>query len=359
VIGGGVIGVSTLYHLARAGCRDAVLLERDTLGSGSTSAAAGGFRAQFSDELNVRIAVECIRRFARFADEFGVDIGFRQPGYLFLLAAAHVAAFRESVALQRALGVPAELVDLDEALRRVPGINPDGLAAATYCPIDGLATPESVVQGYAAAARRLGARIVQGRTVREITVAGGRVTGVDTDDGPLAAPVVVCAAGVWSADLAATAGLDLPVTPQRRYVYFTGSRGPLPEPLPLTIDFGTGFYFHGEGHGLIMGGRWATAEELAPVAVHRLPAVADLGVASAWSGCYEMSPDHNAIVGAADTPPGLYYATGFSGHGFQQAPVVGEYVADLALGRESTMDLSPLSARRFADARPRPEANVV
>ncbi len=359
VIGGGVVGASTLYHLARAGCRDAVLLERHTLASGSTSAAAGGFRAQFSDELNIRIAVECIARFARFADEVGADIGFRQVGYLFLLRAEEVPAFRASVALQRSLGVPAEVIDVADALRHVPGTSPDGLTAATYCPIDGLATPEAVVHGYAAAARRLGARVQQGTAANEITVEAGHVTGVRTPHDFIATGTVVLAAGVWSAGLGRTAGVDIPVTPERRYVYYCATAGPLPARTPLTIDFATGFYFHREGSGLILGGPWATEEALAPFALARLPFAAHLGVASAWSGLYEMSPDHNAMVGACDEPAGLLYATGFSGHGFQQAPVVGEYLAGLALGRPSTMDLSALSLRRFADARPRPEALVV
>jgi sarcosine oxidase subunit beta len=359
VIGGGVVGASTLYHLARAGCRDAVLLERHTLASGSTSAAAGGFRAQFSDELNIRIAVECIARFARFADEVGADIGFRQVGYLFLLRAEEVPAFRASVALQRSLGVPAELLDVADALRHVPGTSPDGLAAATYCPIDGLATPEAVVQGYATAARRLGARVQLGTAAHEIAVEAGQVTGVGTPRGFIATGTVVLAAGVWSAGLGRTAGVDIPVTPERRYVYYCATAGPLPDRTPLTIDFATGFYFHREGPGLILGGPWATEEALAPVVLARLPFAAELGVASAWSGLYEMSPDHNAMVGACEEPAGLLYATGFSGHGFQQAPVVGEYLAGLALGRPSTMDLSALSLRRFAEARPRPEAHVV
>jgi sarcosine oxidase subunit beta len=209
------------------------------------------------------------------------------------------------------------------------------------------------------AARRLGARTVTGCAARQILVQDGRVTGVVTDQGTIATPRVFCAAGVWSPELARTAGVDLPVTPERRYVYHTDGRGPLPASIPLTIDFATGFYFHGEGTGLLMGGPWASAEDLAPVAVERLPVVADLGIAHAWSGFYEMSPDHNAIVGASATVAGFYYATGFSGHGFQQAPVVGEYLADLALDRPPALDLSAFAVERFSHARPRPEANVV
>jgi sarcosine oxidase, subunit beta len=359
VVGGGVVGASTLYHLAAGGCTDAVLVERDSLASGSTAAAAGGFRAQFSDELNIRIALRAIEGFARFADEFDTDIDFRQCGYLFLLREPELPAFREALALQRSLGVPARLLTVDEALELVPGTSPDGLAAATYCPIDGQATPESVVQGYVRAARRLGARTVTGCAAREVLVRDGRVSGVRTDRGTIDTPLLFCTAGVWSPDLARTAGVELPVTAQRRYVYQVHGRGPLPDPIPLTIDFATGFYFHGEGTGLLLGGAWATAEELAPVALSRLPILADLGIANAWSGLYEMSPDHNAIVGAAREPAGFYYATGFSGHGFQQGPVVGEYLADLALGRRPALDLSAFTVERFAHARPRPEANVV
>lgn len=359
VIGGGVMGASTLYHLAAAGCTDAVLIERDSLASGSTSASAGGIRAQFSDELNIRIALRAIECFTRFADEFDTEIDFRQRGYLFLLREAEIPAFRVSLALQHSLGVPARLLSVDEALAIVPGTSPDGLAAATYCPIDGQATPESVVQGYVRAARRLGARTVTGCAAREILVRDGQVRGVVTDRGTIDSPLVFCAAGVWSPELARTAGVDLPVRAERRYVWQVAGRGPLPDAIPLTIDFATSFYFHGEGTGLLIGGPWPTVEELAPIAVARLPIVADLGIAGGWSGWYEMSPDHNAIVGGAREPSGFYYATGFSGHGFQQAPVVGEYLADLALGRPVALDLSAFSVERFAAETMKPEANVV
>jgi glycine/D-amino acid oxidase-like deaminating enzyme len=359
VVGGGVLGASTLYHLAAAGCPQPLLVERASLASGSTSASAGGIRAQFSDELNIRIALLAIDRFARFAEEFETPIDYRQCGYLFLLREPDVPVFRRSVALQQSLGVPARLLPVGEALGLVPGVSPDGLAAATYCPIDGQATPEAVVQGYARAARRLGARTVTGCTAREVLVRGGRVCGLVTDRGTIDTPMVFCTAGVWSPALAATAGVTLPVTPQRRYVYQVAGRGPLPASIPLTIDFATGLYLHGEGTGLLLGGAWPSAAELAPVAVARLPALADLAIVNTWSGLYEMSPDHNGIVGAAREPAGFYYATGFSGHGFQQAPVVGEYLADLALGRPPALDLTPLSADRFAGDRYRPEANIV
>ncbi len=145
--------------------------------------------------------------------------------------------------------------------------------------------------------------------------------------GPVSSPLVIIAAGVWSVDLAAAVGLHLPVTPEPRHVWLTEPGDPLPHELPLTIDFDTGFYFQREGKSLLFGGRQTTLEELAPFATHRLPLLADLGIRPGWWGYYEMTPDHNAVIGAAAEPKGLLYGTGFSGHGFQQAPVVGEYLA--------------------------------
>lgn len=360
VVGGGITGASALYHLAKAGCADAILLERDTLGAGSTSKAAGGIRAQFSDELNVRIALECIRRFERFAEEPGGEIDFKQWGYLFLLSREEdVTSFRRSLELQQGLGVPSRLLDPGEAAAIVPGLVVDDLLAATFCPLDGYATPEAAVQGYATAAARLGATIVQGCAATRIVTAGGRVTGVETGSGTVATERVILAAGVWSREVAATAGLDLPVEPEPRHVFHTAPGDPLPRELPLTIDFATGFYLHREGRGLLFGGRERSLEELAPIAAARLPLMAELEVRGGWWGYYELSPDHNAIVGEAPEPAGLVYATGFSGHGFQQGPVIGEHVADLALGRPTLFDLSPFAVERFAVGATRAELNVV
>jgi sarcosine oxidase subunit beta len=213
-----------------------------------------------------------------------------------------------------------------------------------------------VVQGYAAAS---GAAIVQGCSVRRVVVAGGRVCGVETDRGTVATERVICAAGVWSRKLAATCGVELPVEPERRFVFITEPGDLLPHELPLTIDFATGFYFHREGDALLFGGREQSLEAIAPQAVRRLPLLEDIAVRTSWSGLYEMSPDHNAIVGVTADPAGFLYATGFSGHGFQQAPVVGEHLAQLALGLPLSFDLAPFSLERFSRGATRAETNVV
>jgi len=360
VIGGGVMGTSVLYHLAAAGCTDAVLVERETIAAGSTSKAAGGIRAQFSDELNIRMALENIRRYEAFGAEFGVDIDYKQWGYLFLLTEEALPSFRDALTLQNRLGVPSQLLTPDEAVAIVPQLNLDEVAAATFCPIDGYATPETVAQAYAAAARALGATIVQGSEVESIETTGNRVSGVVTRLGTVSAPTVVCAAGVWSPRLTTPVGLELPVTPEKRYVWLTDEEDSLPHELPLTIDFATSFYFQREGRRLLFGGRVPTLEALAPDATRRLPVLETLQIKPGWWGYYAMSPDHNAIVGAAGSPQGLLYATGFSGHGFQQAPVVGDYLAHLAIGEEPPFDLSPLSVDRFSHGDAiRGEAHVV
>lgn len=363
VIGGGCIGASAAYHLTEAGVRDVLLLEADTLAAGSTSKAAGGVRVQYSDELNTRIALRSLTEFQSFEELTGVDIDFRQNGYLFLLEEPqHLPMFEAAAALQRSLGIPTEIYAGDQMPARVaalvPGVSVDGLVGAAYCPWDGVATPESLVQGYAAAARRAGARVHTQQRALHILTDGAGVTGVRTESGVVSTRVVVLAAGVWSRELAATAGLDLPVTGERRWIHYSESDAGLPDGAPLTVDFSTGFYFHRERRGLIFAGRESELAELSVPATRRLPVLAETPIARSWSGLYDMSPDHNAMIGAADID-GLFYATGFSGHGFQQSPAVGEHLAELVAGVVPTLDLAEFSARRFASGTARVEQFVI
>jgi glycine/D-amino acid oxidase-like deaminating enzyme len=195
--------------------------------------------------------------------------------------------------------------------------------------------------------------------VTGIHVAAGQIVGVETERGRIATGTVVCCAGAWSAEVGAMAGVEIPVVGESRWMFFTPEDGGLPERLPLVVDFTTGFYFHREGPGLVFGGREQSLEELAEPASRRLPALAELPVQSSWWGYYEVSPDHNAIVGEAVEPSRFLYATGFSGHGFQQSPAVGEHVAELVAGREPTLDLGAFSLERFARGESRPEAFVI
>ena len=358
IVGGGVIGVSIAFQLAEAGVEDVLLLERGELGAGSTAKGAGGVRAMFSDELNVRIALRSLEAWAAFGERPGWEIDLRQVGYLFLLSAPEdVAEFERGVELQNRLGVPSRMVSVDEAHELSPLAGLDGVLAGALCPLGGHATPDGAVQGYASAARANGARI---ETRREVTAAGEGTVGTATGD--IATQCIVCAAGPWSAEIGAMAGVELAVRPERRRIAFTGELAGLPERVPMTIDFSTGFYFHREGPGLLFGSgdvcdtqdEWLERAE--PVLRRRAPVLLDAPIAGGWWGDYEMTPDHNALIGESAAAPGRFlYATGFSGHGFQQAPAVGEIVRDLYLGRPPAIDVSALAAGRPR----RPEANVV
>ncbi|HWX09410.1 MAG TPA: FAD-binding oxidoreductase, partial [Gaiellaceae bacterium] len=313
VVGGGALGASAAFHLRRLGVRDVVLLERDALASGSTSKSAGGIRTQFSDELNVRIALRSFEEFERFEELTGTDIAFRQHGYLFLLDNDEdVATFRSALTLQHSLGVPSRELTPAEAAELVPQLSLDGLLAATFCARDGYATPESVVQGYAAAS---GATVVQGCPLTGIERRGGRIVAVETPRGTITTDTVICCAGMWSKEVGALAGVELPVEGEARSMWFTPQDGGLPKALPLTIDFSTGFYFHREGPGLAFGGRERQLEDVAAAAARRLPVLADLPVQASWWGWYDVSPDWNALVGEATEVSRFLYATGFSGHG--------------------------------------------
>ncbi|KOG42879.1 NAD(P)/FAD-dependent oxidoreductase [Streptomyces resistomycificus] len=373
VIGGGVMGTSIACHLARAGVRDVVLVERDELASGSTSKAAGGVRAQFSDELNIRLATRSLEAFARFEQDTGHDIGLHRVGNLFLLSTPEdVASFEESVRLQNSLGVPSRMIDPAEARRLSPLIRTEGLLAAAFSPDDGHCTPEAVVHGYARAARRYGARVLRHCEVTGIEVHGDEITAVTTSTGRIATGTVICAAGAWSRGIAAMVGLDLPVEPLRRQIAVTEPVDGLPPGLPMTIDFTTSLYFHAEGPGLLVGmsdpderpgfatdthDRWIP--RLGEAMEQRAPALLDLRRTGGWAGLYELTPDHNALIGEAPSVSRFLYATGFSGHGFLQGPAVGEVVRDLYLGRVPFVDVTPLSVGRFAANAPRPEVNRV
>jgi sarcosine oxidase, subunit beta len=372
VVGGGAVGTSIAFHLAEAGV-DVCLLERDALSSGSTSRAAGGVRTQFSDPLNIAIGLRGVEAFTRFGERPGGEIDFRQVGYLFLLDRPDdVPVFEHSVALQNELGVPSRLVDPEEAHRLSPLAGLEGVLAATFCALDGHANPEAVAQGYAAGARAHGAAVVTGCAASSVETVSESVVGVTTDQGTIETDTVVCAAGVWSPELASTAGVELPVAPVFREVVTTAPADGLPEQIPLTVDFTTGFYFHREGPGLLIGMSDrnqqpgfdaptdpAWLERVTEVAARRAPSFLDLGLAHGWKGYYEITPDHNALVGEAPGLERFLYATGFSGHGFMQAPAIGEIVRDLVLGREPFVDVAPLAAERFELQAPRPEHNVI
>jgi sarcosine oxidase subunit beta len=369
------MGASTAYHLAKRGCRDVLLLERDRFfGTQATGKCAGGIRYQFGTEINVRLSQLSLPMLHRFEEELGQPIDLRMCGYLFLLTEPQdVEVFRENVEMQRRLGVETQWLELPEIAELVPEVNLDGVLAGTFNPDDGLADPNSVVQGYVSGAARLGATLRTGVEVLDILVEDGRVRGIRTDHGRMSTPVVVNAAGPWAGVVGEMAGLDVPVVPLRRQIVVTGPLPALPEGFPFVIDFAQSLYFHREGEGILTGmsnlnetpgfdqsvdKAWELVHLAA--AMERLPVLEQASLASRWAGLYEVSPDAHPILGGVPQLEGFYCVNGFSGHGFMHGPVCGLLLAEEILdGRAHTLDIAPLRLGRFQDGREVVEYNVV
>jgi sarcosine oxidase subunit beta len=366
VIGGGVVGCSIAYHLARRGQRDVVVLEREAVGSGTTSKAAGGIRSQFPTETEIRFSLEAIGVFERFQEEFGVDIGYRKIGYLFLISDPEdLAGYRERMALQRRLGVDVREIAPAEAKAIVPALRVDDLIAAVWGPTDGMAGPAVVPNAFARRARELGARIVEGVDVTAIDVERGRVRGVRTSQGAITAPIVINAAGPVAARVGRLAGVEVAVHPRRRHIFFTEPFPEIPGPVPLTTDRASGFYFRKEMEQLLLSPGdvedigedftvpvdRARIDETVEKALHRIPIVEKARISGGWAGLRPLTPDDHAIIGWAPGVEGFFLAVGFGGHGFQHSPATGRYVSEWLLDGKPSLDLSLFDPGRFAAGR--------
>ena len=379
------MGASLAYHLAQRGVTDVVLLEREPqLGTASTGRNAGGFRHQFSDPANIELSKESIALLATFEEQVGYPIDFWPNGYLFLLnSETSVDAFRRNVELQRTHGIDVEWLSAADASARCPGLSVEGVRAATFCGDDGIADPNGVTQGFAKAAQARGVEIRRGEEVTGIRLSHGRVAQVETTAGAISTDTVVNAGGAWASAIGRMVGLDVPVSPERRHIFIAqppggGSwddaphLGKVPATRLMVIDFESTFYFHREGAGLLFGMgdpdeqpgyditvKWDFLPKVIEVAVKRLPALGDAAVSHAWAGLYEMTPDHNPIIGPSSEVGGFYTIAGFSGHGFQHSPAAGRILADVITGRDPGIDTSSFAPERFAAAGARGELNIV
>ena len=373
VIGGGIVGASIAFHLAEAGVGDIVLLERSGLACGSSGKPIGGVRAQFSDPLNIRLAARSLAAYDGFGQRPGADIELSKVGYLFLLRTPDaVARFEQSIAVQNEHGIPTRLLAPAEARELCALVDAQAVLAAAFSPSDGHARPAVAAGAYVEAARRHAARAVTGCAVLDIEVRGAEIAAVHTSRGSVRAPIVVCAAGAWSREIGAMAGVELDVRPIRRQIAFSAPLPAAPPRLPFTIDYDSTFYFHNAGDRVLLGmsdpdqapgfgcdytEAWLPA--LRRAAARCAPSLADVPVSHGWAGLYEMTPDANALIGESRSVGRFLYATGFSGHGFCQAPAAGEIVRDLVRGVHPFVDVTPLRAERFADRAPITEANIV
>ena len=338
VAGAGAIGASIAYHLALGGASDVMLVDRAEIAGGATVKAMGGVRQQFSTAAEVRLAQESIR----FFETLGPPL-FEQVGYLFLATTeGGLAALDERRSLQAELGVAVERVSRKRAAELARGVRVDDVLGGTFCAADGVADPAAVTHELVRRARSLGV-VVRERTPAE----------------EVAAETVVVACGAHSPQLAVRLGVELPIRPLCRQLLETTTIAGVPARLPMTVEAESGFHFRRRGERLVVAmadavPRWGY-EERVDESVYgdrlarlgrRFPRAASAGVARAWAGLYDMTPDAHPILG--QVADGVFAACGFSGHGFMQSPAVGRALAELILEGEAALDLAPYRLERFA-----------
>ncbi|HSL31932.1 MAG TPA: FAD-dependent oxidoreductase [Anaerolineales bacterium] len=374
IIGGGVMGASAAYHLARRGMKNIVLLEKeDFFGAGATGRCAGGVRYQFSTEINIRLSLESLPMLECFQEEIGQDVNYRQCGYLLIATSEKDAAtFRKNVELQHRLGVQTQLLSGEEVRARLPFMRLEDAIAGTFHHKDGLVDPNSVVAGYIGAAQKMGVKALTRAEVTGIRIEHGGVTAVESTQGLIQTPRVLNAAGPWAGLVGEMAGVPIPILPIRRQMFTTTSLPEIPADFPFVIDFGQSLYFHREGEGLLIG---MSNQKQTPgfdqnvdeefefvnleAALERLPLLERASRASHWAGLYEVTPDAHPIFGGSPVK-GFTICAGFSGHGFMHGPVAGKLMAEYILdGCFSTVDVAVLDLARFEEGRLIKEYNVV
>ena len=365
IIGAGVVGASVAYHLAERRAKDILILEREVRqGAGSTGKATGGVRAQFETDININLSLYSLD----FFENWDVDCGYEPRGYLFFATdAAQLEYLTRNVEKQRSLGVKGvELLDCGDVAEIVPALNCDDIVGGTFGARDGFIDPLAVMNGFTRSALDRGVQIEFGGDVLSIDVDGGAVKGVTAAEGRVDCDTVVLCAGAWASGIAATAGIDLPVEPQRRQIVWARSTWPLPDNLPMVIDLGSGFHFRparnsvdeilfaypdrDEEPSSNMDFDDGFIEKVYQRARHRAPFLNETKPVreKCRAGLYENTPDHHAILGGCEID-GLYFANGFSGHGVMHAPATGRALAEIILhGRSNFLDVSCLSIDRFA-----------
>ncbi len=370
IVGGGIVGSSVAYHLTAAGCRNVLVIERETSqGKGSTGKSMGGVRAQFATPVNIQMSLYSIPFYATFDETLGYPCGYRPQGYLFVATReAHMNYLRANLQRQVALGLKtARLVTADDIRGLYPQLQGDDIVGGSFCSTDGFVDPYSAMNGFMSWALEHGARIWKNTQVTGIKVERTRVTAVETTRGTVETRTVVNAAGPWAAEVARTAGVDLPVEPLRRMLIPTEPFDQFPHTAPMIIDMTNGFHFRPESLGFLLA--WNDPEEtpgfktdfepsfiekVLTRAAERVPMFENLAVnpKRAWAGLYEVTPDHHCILGAVDEAQGLFLANGFSGHGVMHAPSTGKIVSDLILtGSTDIVNPELLSLNRFATGR--------
>jgi sarcosine oxidase subunit beta len=369
LIGGGIVGSSIAYHLVAAGCKNVLVIERETAqGKGSTGKSMGGVRAQFSTPVNIQMSLYSIPFYASFEERVGYPCDYRPQGYLFCATNdKHMAYLRANYGKQIDMGLKGvRLISGDEIRNQFPQLRGDDIVGGSFCSSDGFVDPYSAMIGFMTWAIERGATIWKNATVTAITRNNDSFEVVTTRE-TVSTPIVVNCAGAWAAPITKMVGVDLPVEPLRRMLVPTEPFDQFPHTAPMIIDMSTGFHFRPESRGFLLA--WNDPEEtpgykldfdsvfiekILTRAADRVPVFENVAVnpKRAWAGLYEMTPDHHPILGESPDVPGFYFANGFSGHGVMHSPATGKILSDLILaGKTDLIDASLLNFSRFAEGR--------
>jgi sarcosine oxidase subunit beta len=371
LVGGGIVGLFTAYHLARAGAGPILVLERGFLSSGASGRNGGGVRQQWDTPATIRLAREAVGEYRRFGAVFGTNIWFRQGGYLFLAGTAAEQGRLQGVhdAVGR-LGLPARRLTPSEVGAIVPALNLEGVVGGSYLATDGTLYPFPAIWGVYEAAKALGVEIALGVEALGVDRADGRVRGVLTSRGLVATSAVVDVAGGWSKEFAARCGLEVPNTPTRHEILATEPLKPFLD--PMVVRLSDGLYLSQTMRGEIVGGLSLPRPEgpeagmrsspgfltaMARALVGLVPRLRPLRVLRAWSGYYDDTPDGLPVIGEDPRLPGFFHGNGFGGHGFMLAPASSKRIAKSVLGEPTDLDPSEFAPGRFLDParRSRPE----
>jgi len=361
IIGGGIIGISAAYFLAKKGQKDVILLEKELLAQASTGLCVGGIRQQFSHPSNILLSQETIRLIKNFQTVFDTEIGFHQVGYLFLAQNQSTwEEFQASVQIQHRHHVPVHVLQPGEIKERWPYLNVKNLMGGTFGPEDGYVDPYRVAMAIANRARKLGINIRERTEAIGIRIKRNQVNEVETTQGSISTKIVINAAGAWAAGIAQMVGLDLPILPYRRQVFITKATDTLPKPVPMIIDQDSLFYLKGYPPGILMGMSDLSEppsfhthvdrnflEKVIAAALYRVPVLEQAEILRGWGGLYAITPDENPIIGEISAIKGFLCASGFSGHGFQHGPAVGRLLSELILDGQTSFDLTPFVYERF------------
>ena len=374
IIGAGIVGSSIAYNLVKKGCKDVIVLEKEPyFAAWSTGKAAGGIRAQFANEINIKISIWSENILEKFSREMECDAAFDQVGYLFLLSQEEDwKNFKKNAARQQSLGLPVHLLTPEEVNKLVPELKTDDLLGATFCKKDGLVDPYEFCMGYVNQAKQLGVTFEMETEMTGMELSDKKISKVKTHKGEIEAKIVVNAAGAFATQIGKMVGIDIPVYPLKRQITHTSPLEYLKTNFPMIVDFHSGLYMHKESGGLLLG--WADkntqpgydlyvdpdyTDQILIKALERMPILENAQISSSWAGLYETTPDNNAILGKVPEVEGFYLANGFSGHGVMHAPAVGILMAELILEGKTSIDISELSIERFKKGDLKIERNVI